>query len=54
MFADLFDVICGPDNGYHSVFEHVFVVFGCDFVQSVNKSLFLLMNIYIFAHNLIY
>ena len=26
MFADLFDVICGPDNGYHSVFEHVFVV----------------------------
>ena len=26
MFADLFDVICGADNGYHSVFEHIFNV----------------------------
>lgn len=26
LFADLFDVICGPDNGYHSIFEHIFVV----------------------------
>ena len=23
-FADIFDVICGPDNNNHSVFEHVF------------------------------
>lgn len=25
LFADMFDVICGPDNGYHSIFEHIFV-----------------------------
>ena len=25
MFADMFDVICGADNGYHSIFEHIFV-----------------------------
>ena len=25
LFADRFDVICGPDNGYHSIFEHIFV-----------------------------
>jgi hypothetical protein len=26
VFADLFDVICGPDNEYHSIYEHVFKV----------------------------
>lgn len=32
-FADLFDIISGPDNNYHSLYEHVFCVDRCDMDQ---------------------